>query len=157
MLKINKKRSLYLSLAVATVILPCCLLGAVFMPRIMETLVRIHYAIHGTPALTGGDVSVLYGMAYGILAITLLADVLLFRLLLRVCREQVFSAPSISCIRYISWCCLLIALLLVCVGVYFRIALCVALLAAFLGLCVRVVKNVIEEATAIKSENDLTV
>ena len=48
MLKINKKRSLYLSLAVATVILPCCLLAAVFMPRIMETLVRIHYAIHGT-------------------------------------------------------------------------------------------------------------
>ena len=29
--------------------------------------------------------------------------------------------------------------------------------AALLGLCLRVVKNVIEEATAIKSENDLTV
>jgi hypothetical protein len=33
----------------------------------------------------------------------------------------------------------------------------VAFAGIFLGLCVRVVKNVIEEATEIKAENDLTV
>ena len=36
-------------------------------------------------------------------------------------------------------------------------ALALAFTAALLGLCLRVVKNVIEEATAIKAENDLTV
>lgn len=157
MLKISNKSSLTLSLLVAVVILPSCLLGALFMPRIMETLVRIHVATHGSPMLQSGDLTVLYVMAYSILAVTLLADLFLLRLLLRVRRELVFSQPSVSCIRYVSWCCIAIALLFIGVGVYFRLALCVSLLAAFLGLCVRVVKNVIEQATAIKSENDLTV
>ena len=40
---------------------------------------------------------------------------------------------------------------------YYLVALVLAFTAALLGLCLRVVKNVIEEATAIKSENDLTV
>jgi hypothetical protein len=42
-------------------------------------------------------------------------------------------------------------------GWYFRLALAVGFVAVFVGLCLRVVKNVIEEATLIKSENDLTV
>ena len=43
------------------------------------------------------------------------------------------------------------------IGLYFFIGFVVSGLAFFLGLCLRVVKNVIEEATDIKSENDLTV
>ena len=42
-------------------------------------------------------------------------------------------------------------------GYMFYVVFAVAAAMLFLGLCVRVVKNVVEEATEIKSENDLTV
>ena len=157
MLKINKTRSLYLSIVTSVLLFAVCGLGAALMPRIMETLVRIHDTMHGHSTLVPADLILLYLLAYSTLALVVLADGFLLRLLLRVRREQVFTAQSIRLIRSISWCCFFIGILFVAVGVYFRVALCVTLLAAFLGLCVRVVKNVIEEATAIKSENDLTV
>ena len=50
-----------------------------------------------------------------------------------------------------------IGVLFVVLGYYFKLAVVVAVAAIFLGLCLRVVKNVIEKATEIKAENDLTV
>ena len=157
MLTIPKQRSLHLSLTASGLLFVVCVLGAAFMPRIMETLIRIHDTMHGHSTLTYTDVILLYAMAYAILAVTVFTDALLLRLLLRVRRGMVFTPGSIRLIRGISWCCFLIGFIFIAVGIYFRVALCITLLAGFLGLCVRVVKNVIEEATAIKSENDLTV
>ena len=56
-----------------------------------------------------------------------------------------------------SWCCFLLCLLFGILGIFFLLSFAVAFIAVFLGLCLRVVKNVIEEATQIKDENDLTV
>ena len=39
----------------------------------------------------------------------------------------------------------------------FAVFLIIAFACAFMGLIVRVVKNIIEQATAIKAENDFTV
>lgn len=69
----------------------------------------------------------------------------------------VFTALSVSYIRVISWCAIICGLLFVALGRYFSIALVVAAAGIFAGLCVLVVKNVIEEAVEIKAENDLTV
>ena len=96
-------------------------------------------------------------MAYVLLLVVALADVLSIRLLLRVRKGDVFTGKSVSLIRGISWCCILLCLAFLLLGIYFQLALIMAFLALFLGICLRVVKNVIEEATLIKSENDLTV
>ena len=40
---------------------------------------------------------------------------------------------------------------------FVMVGLMLAFVSAFLGLCLRVVKNVIEEGTEIKAENDMTV
>jgi hypothetical protein len=158
MLKISKKYSLYLSLTVSVLFFLVCVAGSFMMPRVMETLVRLYDTIHaGVSVIMQGDLILLYFLAYSILVFALLADVLLVALLLRVYRERVFTDPSVALIRSISWCCFFVAVAFVAVGFYFHVAWCIALAAAFLGLCVRVTKNVIEEATEIKSENDLTV
>lgn len=68
-----------------------------------------------------------------------------------------FTPASVALIRGVSWCCFLLCLVFGVLGKYFLLAYVVALAAVFLGLCLRVVKNVIEEATEIKMENDLTV
>lgn len=158
MLKISKKYSLYLSLAVSVLFFLVCVAGSFMMPRVMETLVRLYDTIHaGASVILQGDLVLMYFLAYAILVFALLADVLLVVLLLRVYREQVFTYRSVALIRSISWCCFFVAAAFGVVGFYFHVAWCIALAAVFLGLCVRVVKNVIEEATEIKSENDLTV
>lgn len=78
-------------------------------------------------------------------------------LLIRVRRKQVFSPLSVAILRFVSWGVILIAFTCFAATVYFNMAVILALVFCFLGLCLRVVKNVLEEATAIKDENDLTV
>ena len=96
-------------------------------------------------------------VGYCVVLFAMLADYLLFRLLLLVRAGEVFTARAVSLIRGVSWCAIAISLLFLLATPYFLIALALAFTAALLGLCLRVVKNVIEEATAIKAENDLTV
>lgn len=151
MLKIPKKHSLILSLALSVLFFVLCILGAVFLPHIAEVLISLKDRFPD-----GGTTAVLT-LAYGILAVAALADCLLFALLLRVRRALVFTEASLSLVRGISWCCLLLGLLFAALGYYFLISFAVAFAGVFLGLCLRVVKNVLEEAAEIKSENDLTV
>lgn len=96
-------------------------------------------------------------IAYVILALVLLADALLFILLLKVRSQEVFSKKSVSLLRGISYCAIFAGIMFLLLTYYFRHAIITAGIAFFLGLCLRVVKNVIEKATEIKDENDLTV
>ena len=107
--------------------------------------------------LGAGDAVLITAVGYCVVLLAMLADYLLFRLLLLVRAGEVFTARAVSLIRGVSWCALAISLLFLLATSYFLIALALAFTAALLGLCLRVVKNVIEEATAIKAENDLTV
>ena len=103
-------------------------------------------------------------MVYLMLALALTADGLLFALLMRIRKGAVFTAMTVALIRGVSWCCILFAAVTFIMGWTFSPILLggyvftgVAMIALLAGLCLRVVKKVIEEATAIKSENDLTV
>lgn len=151
MLKIPKRHSLVLSLSLSLLFFALCVLGAVFLPRITHSLISLKDRFPDS----GGDAVLI--LAYGILAVAALADVLLFVLLLRVRRGLVFTEKSISLVRGIAWCCLLLGLIFGVLGYYFLISFAVAFASVFLGICLRVVKNVLEEAAEIKSENDLTV
>ncbi len=151
MLKIPKKYSLMLSLALSVLFFAACVLGAIFLPRITESFVSLKDRF---PESGAENVLIL---AYLILAVVTLADCLLFALLLRVRRGLVFTETSIALVRAIAWCCMLGGLVFAVLGYYFLVSFAVAFAAVFLGICLRVVKNVLEEAAEIKSENDLTV
>ena len=92
------------------------------------------------------------------------ADVLLIKLLGNVRRSEIFTASAVARLRGISWCCFAECLILVGGSMVLRhiflrpyAFLVLAFAAAFLGIVLRVVKNVIEEAVAIKCENDFTI
>lgn len=157
MLKVSKQVSLALSLVIAVFFFLCCIAGLFILPRLTEMLIDLPDNIGNRAAITAtGRVAVLIA-AYCILADFMLADSLLFALLLRVKRGLVFSAATVSLIRGVSWCCIGLCGLFCFLGAYFQLAFPVALMALFLGLCLRVCKNAFEEATQIKQENDLTV
>ena len=98
------------------------------------------------------------------------ALICLDKLLINVKREMVFNEKNVKLLRIISWACFYAGL----VGVVLFIILCIkvpflpitifplavlalAIAEMFMGLVVRVVKNVFEAAIEIKEENELTI
>lgn len=79
------------------------------------------------------------------------------RLLRRFSKGDVFTVSNVGLIRLISVCCALVAVATVCGGIGYPPLWFVALLMAFLCLAVLVVAQVLEAATAIREENDLTI
>lgn len=87
----------------------------------------------------------------------MLALLNLDRLLANIKKDFVFTENNVKHLRIISWCCFAVALVLAISGFYYILFLMIAVAAAFFGLILRVVKNVIEQAMIIKNENDYTV
>ena len=149
--KISKNASVTLSLI-------CCGIGFLCLVA-MAVLLSVLLA-RGDGFLFGeGTARKWMALRYFLLLIPVgVANGFLVKLLMLVKQRLVFTDRAVSCLRTISWCCFIeTALLLITVRVYFPAHLAAAFVAAFLGLVLRVVKNVIEEAVALKAENDFTI
>jgi heme exporter protein D len=91
------------------------------------------------------------GMAAGILLYNL------FGLLRRIEKEQVFIKDNVEYLRRISWSCFFGAGIGVASAFYYFPWVFVAVAAAFMGLIVRVVKNVLAKAVELQNEVDYTI
>lgn len=157
MLKISNKHSINLSLTIAVLFFVICIAGAFILPALVPMLIDARDNIGSRGDITQAGGAFVMIISYLMLAVFVAADALLFKLLLNVKKELVFTEQSVALIRGVSWCCFAVCLLLCGLGIYFQLAFVAAFMGLFLGLCLRVTKNVIAEATEIKSENDLTV
>ena len=120
-------------------------------------LSEIHgYFASKTVGVLSGSVVFWSWMYFNMITVEACCTALLF-LLFRVRNGLVFTPISVSLIRFVSWGCIFISASCFAVQYFLHMSYAIAFAALLLGLCLRVVKNVIEEATAIKSENDLTV
>lgn len=79
------------------------------------------------------------------------------RLLSNIRRNEIFISGNVIYLRWISWCCFGAALILLLSGFYYILFVIAGVAAAFFGLIIRVVKNVIQQAVSIKRENDYTI
>ena len=157
MLKISTKASINLSIAISALFFTLCIAGAFILPVLVPILIEMPADIDSRELITESGRTLVMVVAYLILADMFAANCFLFSLLQRVKKGLVFTDKSVMLIRSVSWCCYIICLLFLVLGFYFQLAYVVSFLAFFLGLCLRVTKNVIDEATQIKNENDLTV
>ena len=81
----------------------------------------------------------------------------LHRLLAGICLGEVFTAGNIALLRRCSWCCMIVAAICLLFTAALFYFLLVAAAAAFIGLILRVIKNVFQQALALKEENDYTI
>lgn len=160
MIKIKKDVSAALSLILAYIALAVIAIAAAMIPFCSKSLYENFFFGQSSD---GGVIGFVI-LCYLALIPVAVADVLLIRLLGNVRRSEIFTASAVSKLRGISWCCFAECLILVGGSIGFNLILirpyaflAVAFAAAFLGIVLRVVKNVIEEAVAIKSENDYTI
>lgn len=84
------------------------------------------------------------------------------KLLMNIKVQKTFEKENVKMLRIISWCCFYVVLEgIICSIVYapnFSFAFLVVTFSAFfVGLLVRVVKNVLDSAIEIKEENELTI
>jgi len=100
----------------------------------------------------------IYICAYACFVPTIIALLSLDLLLLNIRKDVVFSRVNVKYLRTISWCCFAVAIVMFCGWPFISfVFLFVAAAAAFFGMLMRVVKNVIDAACEIKDENDFTI
>lgn len=82
---------------------------------------------------------------------------LLHNLLNRIGKAELFTKKNVDCLRHISWCCFIGALICLVSALYWLPWGAVGVAAAFMGLIVRVLKNVVSKAVSLQDDADLTV
>ena len=81
----------------------------------------------------------------------------LIKLLFNIKNDEVFILQNIKYLKTISWCCFAIAVITFAGGYFYMPFMFVALAGAFVGVMLRVLKNVMQKALEIREENDLTI
>ena len=79
------------------------------------------------------------------------------KLLKNIKNDIVFKPENCRHLRYISWCCLLVAIPFSIFGFWRSLGFVVAFAAGFFGLVLRVLKNVFVRAVELQEENDYTI
>ena len=146
----TKSKSLLLSRIMTLAFFILLIVGTFLLPRL----------VRGYIALSGKKQDI-----YLPLLITLYASVppagalliCLYRLLHYIGLGEVFTEKNIFLLRVISWFCFLIAVIYGVFCFRYVLAILIGAAAAFVGIILRVVKNVFEQAVAIKAENDFTI
>jgi len=154
-----KRRSFSINVSLfltALFFLALCLL-TYFIPPVVTSLINVTDNLGFRGSITETARTLVLIDAYAMVAVAFAAVILLFLLLLTVRRGEIFTAKATRLLGCISWCCFGEGLLFALLTVHFQLALGVAFGVCLVGLCLRVVKDALEEATRIKSENDLTV
>ena len=147
----NDSKSLILSKVCVILFMVLLLACAVLAPRLVNTLMRM-----SLQASLAGAALFLYTIYAGCAAAAALL-VFLYILLRRIGAGQVFVRENTAYLRYISWCCFAGALICLASAFYYIPWLAIGVAAAFMGLIVRVVKNVIAKAVSLQDDADFTI
>lgn len=146
----NSRRSILLSLVLVYMFGLAFIAAAFALPSLVDWYIL---AAGRSPEIRG---TLVRGM-YLCLPFALAALVSLHILLRNLLAEKLFVQQNVTLLRVLSWCCFGAALVSLITGrVYMPFYLLTAA-AGFMGLILRVVKNVFCSAIEIKAENDMTI
>lgn len=125
--------------------------GAVYAPWMVRYVVEVSQA-----GLEGKEIF-FYLTLYGgcIPALAMLCE--LYRILQRISGNQVFVRENVAGLRRVSWCSILGGGICLVSMLYYLPFGVIAFAAAFVGVIVRVVKNVLAKAVELKEEADFTI
>ena len=149
--------SVILSFVFAGLFLVFLVVVAFLLPSLVENMISAGDLIGDRTNLPPALHTLILVLAYLVLAVAFVAVGILCLILRCVLLEQVFSSRTVTLLSGVAWCCFAEGILFFVVGIWFQLAFIVFAAAFFLGLCLRIVGNVIAEATRYKNENDLTV
>ena len=145
----NKDHSLQLSLWSVRIFFVLWMLFTVFGYFIVKAYVNYHGAIDAF--------EVILITLYCCLAVAIFLLHELNELLGNIQKDHIFIMENVTCLRKISWLCIMVGLITLFAAIGYAPFILVSIAFAFIALIVRVVKNIMEAAIAIKEENDYTI
>ncbi len=150
----NKNKSLFLSRTLTYIGAVITLVVMVVTPDIASW-----YDTYIEPyGLIKGSIMVPFSLTIYFCGVMIIGiTVSLYRLLTNIKNDRVFVKENTKCLRRISWECMFSGLALVIFGLWRYFFFGFAFAFVFMGLIMRVLKNVFEKAVEIKSENDFTI
>ena len=147
----SEHKSLLLSKVSVIIFATLLLLCAVFAPWIIDRLL-----LSSISAYAAGKTLFLATIYSGsVPAAALLAC--MYLLLHRIGSGQVFISKNTQCLRHISWCCFAGAAICLASSLYYVPWLAIGVASAFMGLIVRVIKNVVAKAVSLQDDADFTI
>lgn len=149
----NSKKSILLSIAVCFLVAALLLGLAVAFPWLRDWY---FLSVHGKLPEKGAIPAVTICF-YLCLVPATWALYELIRMLFRIRKDNPFCTENVKALRHISWACALAAVLCIIGAVWYLPLILIAVAAGFMAMILRVVKNVMEKAVALREENDLTV
>ena len=154
---LSNRTSSIISLVLVILLIPTLLFVLWWLPDIVNAMLDTHDKLGNREAMQTWERTGVLVAAYAILATAFAAVGLLLMLLRSVLSGKVFSETALRLLNWLSVCCFIEGILFGYVSIYFQVALVLTIAAIFLGVSLRVVRNVIAEAMSYKEENDLTV
>lgn len=149
----NKDKSIILSSciikAVYAAVVFCCI-GAPWMVRFYDQQVVLP---QGEPSVFVPLLITLYCMVPPAVCALICLDKLLYN----IKKGEPFTVGNVKLLRILSYCCFAIAIVFIYFAFLRPFAFVIVLVAGFIGLILRVVKNCFEQAVAIREENDYTI
>lgn len=153
----NSKKSVNLSIVV------CCFLAvvlsvlAVVGPDLFKIYMSCYrgFAIYGETLQKLGKVFCFCFYPSAIFAGVVIYSLL--RLLFNIKAEKIFINDNVKYLRTVSWCCFAVAIITLVGGFFYLPFLFVTAAGGFVGMLLRVLKNVMQNAVILREENDLTI
>jgi len=147
----NESKSLMLSKVSVWLFMALLVVCLVLAPRLVARLIFM-----SSPASDAGNALFLLTIYAG--AIPAGALLAVFNIFLsRIGKGIVFARENIRSLRQISWCCFIGAVICTLSALYYLPWLAIGVAAAFMGLIVRVVKNVFSKAVSLQDDAELTI
>lgn len=153
----NSKRSIILSTVVCWLLAAILVVLGVFAPSLFR-----HYMVTFRGFEAGSEALLQLNWVFVLCfyPAALFAGWILYSLLkllgnLRL--DQVFVSENVAHLKSVSWCCFAIGGITLTGSVFYLPFLFVAAAGGFVGILLRVLKNVMEHAVALRAENDLTI
>lgn len=151
----NRKQSVVLSLIACGIAALAVVALMVFGPMLFQSYFGKFRHLEAQQLKTLGQVMGICVYIGCVLGLTALAQ--LIRMLVNIYRDRVFIKENVSALRCISWCCFAVSAVAIYGGFSYFPFFFVAAAAAFVGVILRVVKNVMQSAVSLREENDLTI
>ena len=153
----NKERSVTLSIAVC-ILFTAILTAALFcMPWLVKTWFSLYRGWDENSPAMDSMLTLFSVCFYPCAVFAYMTLYSLLRLLFNIRRQDIFVPQNPKYLRRICWCCFAVAGITFAGGWFYIPFFFVAVAAAFVGLLLRVVKNVMQNAVQINAENELTI
>jgi hypothetical protein len=157
----NKEKSVLLTQAIVRICYVTLAVALVALP------IFLHYKSTNTINMIDGFIGFILIPFYFVAPAGYVALISIDKILINMKKEVVFDYKNVKLLRILSWCCFyatlvgVVSYLVVFAMTHNPVILFAYLILAagelFVGLVVRVVKNIFESAIEIKDENDLTI